>query len=122
MQSGRTLIFVYNSDSEDLPDVNDHMSRMAGPGGGHCSLYAVTHSPIGMKKEWKRFIQSLGIPVRFLARDTFSAEFPKAADAFPSVFLQTSEGLFAFITADEINHQCRETGDLIRLVSQRIAD
>ena len=122
MQSGRTLIFVYNSDSEDLPDVNDHMSRMAGPGNGHCSLYAVTHSPIGMKKEWKRFVQGLGIPVRFLARDTFRAEFPKVAVTFPSVFLQTSEGLFTFITKEEIDHQCREPGDLIRLVSQRIAD
>jgi len=120
MPAARSLIFVYNIDSEDLPDVNDHMSRMAGPGSGHCSLQAVTFSPIGMKKEWRRFVQGLKIPARFLARDAFGAEFPKVAVTFPSVFLQTGEGLFTFITTEEIT-QCRELGDLIRLVQQRLS-
>jgi hypothetical protein len=116
MLPDRSLVFVYNVDSEILPKTNDHM-RMAMPGKETCGLLALTFSPIGMKKEWRRFVHALDIPARFLSRDEFLAEF--RTTPFPAVFLQTGNDLFVFISADEIN-QCARLEDLISLVQQRL--
>jgi hypothetical protein len=118
MQPGRSLVFVYNVDSETLPKTNDHM-RMAMPGKETCGLLALTFSPIGMKKEWRRFVHALEIPARFISRDEFVAGFPSSTTPFPAVFLQSGPDLFVFISTDEIN-QCARLEDLISLVQQRL--
>jgi hypothetical protein len=118
MQPGRSLVFVYNVDSETLPKTNDHM-RMASSGKETCSLLALTFSPIGMKKEWRRFVHALDIPARFLSRDEFVAEFRSSTTPFPAVFLQSGQDLFIFISTEEIN-QCARLEDLINLVQQRL--
>jgi hypothetical protein len=119
MPPERCLVFVYNADSRVLPRMNDHTGRVAAPGKDSCSLYAVTFSPIGMKKEWKRFVHDLGIPVRFLSRDEFISEFRIGSATFPAAFLQTGKDLFLFISTDEIN-RCPQLEDLISLVQQRL--
>jgi hypothetical protein len=118
MLPDRSLVFVYNVDSETLPKTNDHM-RMAMPGKETCGLLALTFSPIGMKKEWRRFVHTLDIPARFMSRDEFLAEFRTSTTPFPAVFLQSGHDLFVFISADEIN-QCAQLEDLIHLVQQRL--
>ena len=118
MQPGRSLLFVYNVDSETLPKTNDHM-RMAGSGKETCGLLALTFSPIGMKKEWRRFVHALDITARFLSRDEFLAEFRTSTTPFPAVFLQSGKDLFVFISTDEIN-QCARLEDLISQVQQRL--
>jgi len=115
----RTLIFIFNSDSGVLPKIKDYASRAAAPGGDGCSLYSLTYSPIGMKKEWKRFIRDLGIPARFLNRNEFSSEFGPRALKFPVVLLQAGSELRLFISTEEIN-RCAGLGDLIDLVQQRV--
>jgi hypothetical protein len=72
-----------------------------------------------MKKEWKRFIQDLGTPVRFLSRNEFSSEFRTITVTFPAVFLQTGNDLVLFISTDEVN-RCAHLEDLISLVQQRL--
>jgi hypothetical protein len=118
MQPGRSLVFVYNVDSGILPRMKDMSNRVGASEKAGCNLYAVTFSPIGMKKEWKRFIQNLGTPVRFLSRNEFSSEFRTITVTFPAVFLQTGNDLVLFISTDEIN-QCAQLEDLIALVKQR---
>ncbi len=118
MLPDRSLVFVYNADSGILPRMKDMSSRGAAPGKDACNLYAVTFSPIGMKKEWKRFIQDLGTPVRFLSRNEFSSEFRTTTATFPAVFLQNGNDLIPFISTDEIN-RCAQLEDLISLVQQR---
>ncbi len=119
MPSGRSLLFVYNADSGIMLAIKDSVSRMADSGSGRCNLLAVTFSPVGMKKEWKRFIQNLGIPVRFLSRDEFNAEFRTVDSTFPAAFLQSGKDLFIFLSTEEIN-QCAGLEDLISLVQQRL--
>ena len=118
MQPGRSLLFVYNVDSETLPKTNDHM-RMAGSGKETCGLLALTFSPLGMKKEWRRFVHALDIPARFLSRDEFVGEFRNSTTPFPAVFLQAGPDLFVFISSDEIS-QCARLEDLVALVQQRL--
>ena len=119
MQPGRSLVFIYNADSEMLPKANDFMSRPTGGLTEPCNLIALTFSPIGMKKEWKRFINSLKIEVRFLSRDEFTSEFKNIAVTFPAAFLSTGKDLFVMATTDEIN-RCRDLEDLIGLIRQRL--
>lgn len=122
MQSGRSLIFVYNADSETLPRANGFMSRPTGALTDPCKLLDLTFSPIGMKKEWKRFISNLKLPVRFLARDEFKSEFRNyvAVATFPMAFLLVGKDLFVLTTTEEIQ-QCGDVADLVSIVEKRLA-
>lgn len=120
MQSGRSLVFVYNARSEALPKIEGSMSRVADSGGERCNLLALTFSPIGMKKEWKRFLHDLGMPARFLSRDEFASDFRTVTTTFPAAFLQTGKDLFILASTEEIN-RCVQLNDLITLVRQRIS-
>ncbi len=120
MPVGRSLVFIYNADSGVLPRMKDQVSREGAPETDRCNLWALTFSPIGMKKEWKRVVHDLGIPVRFISRDEFAREFRTVAATFPVVFLQTGNDLFNFISTDELN-QCTQLEDLISIVRQRLA-
>lgn len=122
MRSDRTLIFVYNADSDAMPRANDLMSRPTGTLTDPCLLLDLTFSPIGMKKEWKRYISGLKIPVRFLARDEFTSEFRSYASAatFPGAFLLVGKDLFVIATPEEIR-QCGDISDLIAIVEKRLA-
>ena len=116
----RALIFIFNSDSGVLPKIKDYASHATAPGTDGCNLYSLTYSPIGMKKEWKRFIRDLGFPARFLNRNEFSSEFGPRALKFPVVLLRTGSELRLLISPEEIN-RCAGLGDLIDLVHQRVA-
>lgn len=120
MPVGRSLLFVYNADSGVLQRMKDYVSRDEITGADRCNLWALTFSPIGMKKEWKRVVHDLGIPSRFISRDEFTREFRTVAATFPAAFLQTGNDLFHFISTDEIN-QCAQLEDLISIVRQRLA-
>jgi hypothetical protein len=116
----RILIFIFNSDSGVLPKFRDYASHAIAPGTDGCTLYSLTYSPIGMKKEWKRFIRDLGIPARFLNRNEFSSEFGPRALKFPVVLVKTGSELRLLVSPEEIN-RCASLGDLIDLVQQRVA-
>ncbi|MDO9549935.1 MAG: hypothetical protein Q7J03_03080 [Methanoregula sp.] len=116
-----TLVFVYNIKGDVLPKIKDFSSKKALPDTDMCNLYEITHSPIGMKKNWKRFITDLGIPVRLLNGNEFSSEFGPGIVTFPVALLQHGKDLTLFIETDEIN-RCSSIEDLIRLVQQRFAE
>jgi len=121
MPGGRTLVIVYDLDSGVLPKLKDYASTGFAPVSGSCNLYVLTNSPIGMKKEWKRFIKDLGIPIRFMNRNEFTSEFGTDLTSFPAILIQTGKTLSRFISTEEIN-PCRELEDLIHLVQQRVAE
>lgn len=84
---GITLLFVYNADSGLLHELADYVHKMVSPQTYQCNLCAVTYSTTGMKKEWKPFITSLGVPVEFLHRDEFLDTYSIKAH-FPAVFVK----------------------------------
>ena len=119
MRQDRFLIFVYNADSETVPRANQLMSRPTGAMSESCKLLTLTYSPIGMKKEWKRFLNNLKFQVRFLARDEFTREFRGFSATFPVAFYQSGKDLFILASTEEIN-QCRELEDLVTLIDKRL--
>jgi len=119
MPRERTLIFIFNIDSGVLPKIKDYASQVTAPGTDGCSLYSLTHSPIGMKKEWKRFIRELSMPARFLNRNEFFSEFGSRALSFPVVLTHVGSELRLLISMEEIN-RCTSLSDLISLVQERV--
>lgn len=119
MTYGKTLLFVYNADSGVLPGMKDYSSKTgASPGKDLCNLTALTHSPIGMKKDWKRFVKELGIPARFLNRNEFFYEVGTGITTFPSILVQAGKDLLVVVSTDEIN-RCQSLEDLICLIQPR---
>ena len=121
MQAATTLLIVYNIDSGVLLSVHDYsMSRPVASGTAASNLHTLTQSPIGIKKEWKRFLKELKIPSRSLDRDEFEQEFGRHNLSFPAILLRKGTELSLLINTEEID-RCRELGDLIDLVNERLA-
>jgi hypothetical protein len=115
-----TLLFVYNADSGPVNGLLDLLHKTLSPGTYACSLCALTYG-VGMRPEWKSFIQALPVAARFPHRDEFRAEFPRWRDvALPAVFRQVPSGeLTPFISAAELNQA--DLPGLMQLVSARLA-
>ncbi len=123
MQDSPSILFVYNLDSAVLQSVNEYSTvRGSSQAEGDVSpLSRLTHSPLGIKKEWKRFIKELPIPSRSMTRDEFIKEFGNITLPFPVVIYKKGATLSVLVSTDEIR-ACRELGDLIHLVKSRILD
>jgi hypothetical protein len=115
-----TLLFVYNTDSSVLLALKDYSaSTSAVARTENCMLCKITHSPLGMKKEWKRYIRNLDIPARFLNRNEFFSEFGHSQAAFPAVLLQRGKDLIILISSEELN-RCRTLEDVIVLIEDHL--
>jgi hypothetical protein len=74
---------------------------------------------VGIKKGWKRYIQELRIPSRFLFQDEYEEEFGELLTPLPAVFLHFQKTRSLFISADELS-RIMTLDDLIMLVNQKI--
>jgi hypothetical protein len=122
MPGQKNLLFIYNTDSGALQALKDFSTgKSAISGADTCILTGITHSPVGMKKEWKRFCKDLEIPSRPLHRNEFMAEYGSRQQqiTFPIVLVQKGTDLEVFISTEELN-RCRDLNDLILLMKQRL--
>jgi hypothetical protein len=122
MPGSKTLLIVDNTDSGVLPPFKDFSAgTAAASGAGTRTISTMTHSPVGMKKEWKRFLKDLEIPSRTLERSEFTSEFgsghPKMT--FPVVLIQTGTELAVLLSTEELS-RCRDLHDLILILRQRL--
>jgi len=114
------IIFVYNADGGFFNALADRARKTLLPGTCRCNLCAVTHTPLGMRYRWKRFIQSLEIPVQFLHRDELAMEHGLRNMALPAVFLERHGMILPWIAAPEI-HACPSVDALLDLVRRALA-
>jgi len=119
MQPGQMLVFVYNLDRGSLSAMTNYHKSSTAAKISPCNLYALIFSPVGMKKGWKRFINDLGIPSRYLYRDEFAIETGIGKRPFPAVFIQSGKTFEEIIATNEIN-RVDSTDSLIVLVTQRL--
>jgi len=122
MPGTKTLLIVDNTDSGVLPSLKDFSAGTAAASGAiTCTLRSITHSPVGMKKEWKRFLKDLDIPSRSLERSEFISEFGSGhpQSNFPVVLIQKGTELAVLISCEELS-RCRDLNDLILLLRQRL--
>lgn len=86
MKASSQLLFVYNADSGLFNTVTDMAHKIFAPQTYACDLCALTHGYFSERDAWRSFIESLGVPCRFLHRDQAQV-FPElAGQAFPAVF------------------------------------
>ena len=119
MRSGQFLIFVYHCDRGNLSAIRDYSQKLTDNKAPDCHLLALISSPVGMKKGWKRYIQELRIPARFLFRDEYEEEFGGLFTPLPAVFLHEGKTKSLVISARELGG-VQSVEDLIALVNGKL--
>ena len=109
------LVFVYNADSGLFNALSDAAHKIFSPRTYQCNLCALTHSAIGMRREWKQFLDGLGVPLEFLHADELRERYGVAGVPLPAIFRRGGEGVEVLIDAESIN-ACRTLGELERLI------
>lgn len=109
------LVFVYNADSGVFNTLADAAHKIFSPQTYQCNLCALTHTAIGMRGEWKRFLDGLDSPLEFLHADELRSRYGVEGVPLPAVFKGDGGKLELLIGADSIN-ACRTLDDLKRLI------
>ena len=101
---GRKMIFVYNAKSNLFSRFTDYVHKAVSPSTYQCSLCMLTYTNLGMKKEWKEFIESLQGEKVFLYKDDFLKKYPEhSTSILPAVFMEENGTLHELLTAAELN-------------------
>jgi hypothetical protein len=103
MRPNWVLLFVFGIDRGNLSGMTDYRQHYASAKTPGCNLFTLIFSPIGMKKGWKRYINDLPVPSRFLYRDEFEQEYGKPDPAVPAVYIQSGKIVQELISAHEMN-------------------
>jgi hypothetical protein len=115
------LIFVYNAKSGIFNSLEDYLHKVIKPATYQCKLCGLTYGNLGMKTDWKLFLDKLEIPVEFLHKDEFTTRFPETDAQFPSAFLNVNSSMVPFISQEEMN-RLHTLDELINLVMNKIHD
>lgn len=114
-----TLVFVYNADGGLVNTLLDIGHKIISPQTYNCNLCALTYSTFSIRREWKDFIEQIGVPVEFLHRDELFRQHGIHGVALPAVFRKTDGQLQELINRNQID-QCHSLDELIRLVEEQL--
>ena len=97
------LVFVYNADSRLRNGVKSLARKTLTRKADTCKLTEVTITPLGMHRDWKRFIDSLDAEIEFAHRNEMPPACAGVSAELPAVFKQCGNCLRIWITPAEIN-------------------
>ncbi len=115
------LIFVYNADSGIISTVSDYFHKIVKPDTYQCNLCALTFGNLGMKTQWKDFIEALEISVKFLHKDEFKKLYLLEKAEFPSAYIFKDSELCPLISSAEMN-LLKTLDELIDLVNKKLKE
>ena len=115
-----TLVFVYNADSGLFNALTDLAHKVFSPQTYQCNLCALTHSNLGMHKQWKRFIESLDREVEFLHADELKSRYAVKGLSLPVVFEKKGGKLETLIDTNSIN-ACQNIEDLQQMIVSKMS-
>jgi len=114
------LIFVYNAEAGALNGLLDTLHKTLSPQTYACSLCRLTYGAVSMRAEWKKFVQDLGLPTRFLHRQEFISEFPALRhQPLPAAFWQNAAAEWHLLVSKEEFDQA-DLPSLMHLVRARL--
>jgi hypothetical protein len=113
------LLFVYNAKSGIFSTMEDYVHKVIRPATYQCKLCGLTYGNLGMKTDWKLFLDELEIPVEFLHKDEFAEKYPDTKVEFPVTFLESDSNLTPIISKEEMD-SLTTLDELIALVKQKI--
>lgn len=119
MTSEKTLVFIYNADSNPFKQAFDFFKRSAYPQTYPCNLTKITHDKMNMKQKWQSFIQVFPVKVKFYHRDMFKKKYPDYKTEFPVALLEHDNKFEPFISVEEMN-SFRSLEELMDSVTQKI--
>jgi len=117
----QTLVFVYNADSGVFHELKDYVHKAVSPSTYGCNLCAITFGSLGMKKDWKNFVEGLDLPVEFLHRDEFADRYPSIDVQFPAAFVKRGSDINLLIAHTEIN-RAKSVEDLVQIVTAKVKE
>ncbi|MBD3213187.1 MAG: hypothetical protein GF311_11320 [Candidatus Lokiarchaeota archaeon] len=97
------FILVFNIKDDTLASIKNYFHRSIRPSTYKCNLNALLTGPLGLKSDWKNFVEKLPFNVEYLHKDGFKDTLEFNDVEFPSIFLSTNGELKLFITQEEIN-------------------
>ena len=97
------LIFAYNADSGLFNTITDIAHKFFSPETYDCQLCALTHTPFGIKDEWKEFLDGLDADLEFLHRNELKEKFGIEDEKLPLILQQKEGKLIILMDADAIN-------------------
>ncbi|MCA6362371.1 MAG: hypothetical protein IM638_04995 [Bacteroidetes bacterium] len=97
------IVFVYNADAKLTSAAFDFLHKIVSPSTYPCKLCGITYGNFSMVKEWKDFIATLPLPVKFLHRDEWLQLTGRKDDTFPAAFLQKDNAYSLWIAAETMN-------------------
>jgi len=118
--SPATLIFAYNADTGLFNAVADMAHKLFSPETYACNLCAITHSHIGMRREWRQFIDSLPVPVEFLHRNELHAAHGLQHIPLPAIFAKRPQAEPELWLGAEAINACQSIPDLIALIETKL--
>jgi hypothetical protein len=115
------LVIVYNANAGILAGVMDSVHKLVSPSTYPCQLCAVTYGLTSMRREWRAFLDELGLETIFHHRPDFRQAFPQAADwPLPLVAVEEGGALTQLVTAADFA-AIPDLPSLIRVVRERLA-
>ena len=112
------LVFVYNADSGLFNTLTDTAHKLFSPATYACNLCAMTYSALGMKKEWKEFLDTINMPLEFLHRDELKEKYGTEVK-LPAIFRKSGTELNLVIDANSIN-KCKDIDELKQLLNNKV--
>lgn len=114
-----SIIFVYNGQSGIINTLLHVAHKMFSPQTYECNLCAITNSPIGMRKEWKEFLNSLGFDYEFIHTDELATKYQITNIKLPAIFIKKDQAMELRIAAPAINN-CHTMDCLQKLILEGI--
>lgn len=115
------LIFVYTADSGILNAIKDLIYKNVSPETYMCSLCAVTYDNLGMKREWRQFVDQIGRQVEFIHRDELEEKYRITKVPLPAAFTHCmgEESPQLWLDAKQMD-SCHSLADLKQLVTANL--
>jgi hypothetical protein len=114
------LVFVYNADSGLFNLLADMAHKIVSPDTYDCQLCMLTHGHLGMREQWKAYLESIDAELAFLHRDEFLKTYGQHAAALPALFFDVDGSAELFMSETEIN-RCETLDALIEQLDNRLA-
>lgn len=112
---GARLVFVYNADAGLANALLDWGHKLVSPATYACSLCGVSYGHFGMRREWRAFIASLGVPVTFTYRDAWRADTGDEGDP-PALWVVQPDGRRERVLRRVDFDACESLGAMMTLV------
>lgn len=118
----KKLLFVYNADSGLMNGFFDAAHKALNPETYQCRLCELTYGTFREKSIWKRFRKEHNIPMEFLHKDEFLAQYSSKfmpQYSFPVVLELSDHEIGLFLGAEDIN-ELHKAEELISAIRKRL--